>query len=561
MAKIEPSGSFGGMTPGRRNIPEETVTEYRKRGWWVDETLLDDFLAQVDRSPDADAIVSYSSGSLEPLRHTYAELDLMSRRCAGALLDLGVGVGDVVSLQLANSWEFPALVYGILRVGAIANPLVPIFRQRELEFILGRTKSRVLVVPDVFRGHAHGAMALDLVAKVEALEHIVVVGEEPGEALGFDDYMVGRPWEQTEGFADELADRRPTADDLLEIQFTSGTTGEPKGVLHSHNTVRSGGRVISDAYGLGPNDVCFMASTLAHQTGFGYGMLMPLAMGMKVVYQDVWDPDQLLDAIEREGIAWTVSATAFAMDMIAGQRRKARNLESFKYFICGGAPIPPKVVEEAAEVLGAELVAVWGMTENMIVTTTRPSDPVELVSDSDGTPVDWMEIRVIDEQGNGVAVGESGDLQCRGPSQALGYFYRDDLYAAASPDGDWFDTGDVARLRPDGGIRIVGRTKDLVIRGGENVPVAEVEDLLLRHPAVTEVAVIAMPDERLGERACAVVTAEETVTLADLTATLNDAGMAKQFWPEQLVLVDEMPHTPSGKIQKFKLRAMVESTD
>jgi cyclohexanecarboxylate-CoA ligase len=213
------------------------------------------------------------------------------------------------------------------------------------------------------------------------------------------------------------------------------------------------------------------------------------------------------------------------------------------------------VVEDVRSVLEAELAAVWGMTENLIVTATRPGDPVDLVSDSDGTPVDFMEIRVLDDEGRPVAVGESGDLQVRGPSQALGYFRRPDLYEASSPDGDWFDTGDVARLRADGGIRIVGRTKDLLIRGGENVPVAEVEALLLRHPKVLEVAVIGVPDERLGERGCAVITTEgEAPQLRDLTSFLESEGMAKQFWPERLEVIEEMPRTASGKIQKFKLR-------
>jgi cyclohexanecarboxylate-CoA ligase len=545
------------MTPGRRTIPAATIEHYYERGWWRSTTVLDDFLEQASAKPDAPAIVSYTSGVAEPIRHTYGELELLSRRCAAALISLGVEQGDVVSVQLPNSWEFPALVYGILRAGAVVNPLVPIFRHRELEFVLGRTESRVLIVPDVLRNHDHAAMGLDLLGEVDSLEHVVVVGDA-GEAISFTDMFAERAWETDEGLDAELESRRCGPDDIIEIQFTSGTTGEPKGVLHSHNTLYSGARVIDDVYGLGPDDVCFMASTLAHQTGFGYGMVKPLGMGMKVVYQDAWDAEQMLDAVESEGIAWTVSATAFAMDMIAAQRRKPRNLDSFRFFICGGAPIPPKVVEDAADVLAAQLVAVWGMTENMVVTTTRAGDPVELVSDSDGTVVDWMEIRVLDDEGRPAAEGDSGDLQCRGPSQSLGYFHRDDLYAAASPDGDWFDTGDVARLRPDGGIRIVGRTKDLVIRGGENVPVAEVEDVLLRHPAVDEIAVIAMPDERLGERACAVVTSNDAaLSLADLTAALDEAGMAKQFWPERLVLMDEMPHTPSGKIQKFKLRDQI----
>ena len=528
-------------------------------------TLLDDFLTVARDRPGATAIVGYRVGRDEPERHTYGELELASRRCAAALIDLGVRPGEAVSIQLPNVFEVPALAYGILRAGAIVNPLVPIFRHRELSFILGRTAARILVVPDRFRHHDHRAMALRLAAEVDTLEHIVVVGDQSDEGPGgldFAGFFLGRAWEDDPDLDGELAARRPAADDLLEIMFTSGTTGEPKGVLHSHNTVRSGGRAVAEVYGLGPDDPVFMASTLAHQTGYCYGMLTPLSLGATVVYQDVWDPEQALDAIEAEGVGWTLSATAFAMDLVAAQRRSPRNLDRFRYFICGGAPIPPKVVEDAAEVLGAELIAVWGMTENMIVTTTRPGDPVELVSESDGTPVDWMEVRVMGADGEPVGTGESGRLQCRGPSQALGYFHRDDLYAAAAPDGDWFDTGDVARVRDDGGIRIVGRTKDLVIRGGENVPVAEVEDLLLRHPAVAEVAVVAVPDERLGERACAVVTPEpgvEVPTLAELTGFLDDAGMARQFWPERLVVMDDMPHTPSGKIQKFKLRERLRS--
>lgn len=547
----------GSQTVGRRTIPPDRVADYRSRGWWRDRTAVDDFLDRAAEQPDAPAIVSYRQGHTEAQRHTYGELELLSRRVAAALISLGVGVGDVVSVQLPNSWEFPAVVYGILRAGAITNPLVPIFRHRELSFILGRTASKVLIVPDRFRGHDHAAMALGLFKDVPTLQHVIVVGDATGGALAFKD-LVTKPWEEDPMLDAELARRRPDADDLIEIQFTSGTTGEPKGVLHSHNTVYSGGRSVADVYGLTAKDVCFMASTLSHQTGFSYGLIQPLGMGMKVVYQDLWDAAATADIIEAEGVSWTVAATTFVMDLIAAQRERPRSLASFKYFLCGGAAIPPHVVVEAQEVLGCELIALWGMTENMIVTTTRPGDPASLVADSDGTPLDWMEIRIIDDDGKPVDVGGVGNLSCRGPSQALGYFHRPDLYAAASPDGDWFDTGDVARLREDGGIRISGRTKDLVIRGGENIPVAEIENVLYTHPAVVEVAVVGVPDERLGERACAVVVPTPGVappTLADLTRFLEEAGMAKQFWPERLELRDSMPKTPSGKIQKFQLRA------
>jgi cyclohexanecarboxylate-CoA ligase len=301
-----------------------------------------------------------------------------------------------------------------------------------------------------------------------------------------------------------------------------------------------------------------MASTLAHQTGFSSGLLQPLGMGMKVVYQDLWDAPAMLEVVDAEGVSWTVGATAFAMDMIAAQRAKPASLATFRFFICGGAPIPPRVVREAREVLGAELIAVWGMTENMIVTTTRPGDPAELVGDSDGIPVEWMEVRVVDDAGAEVPVEGVGHLQVRGPSQSLGYFHRPDLYAAASTDDGWFDTGDLARRRPDGGIRIAGRTKDLVIRGGENIPVVEIENVLYTYPGMLDVAVVGVPDDRLGERACAVVVTEgPPPSLADLTAFLDANGVAKQFWPERLEVVAEMPKTPSGKIQKFQLRSLV----
>ena len=554
------------MVPGRRTVAPETVAEYRRRGWWGERTAIDDFLDRAKEQPDAPAVVSYYRGRAEPDRISYGELERASRRCARALLDLGVEVGDAVSIQLPNCWQFPALVFGLLRIGAVANPLVPIFREREMTFTLGRTKSRVLIVRETFNRFDHGSMAAGLRDTVDTLEHVMVIGGSgTGDSqplLSFEELVLNRDDIDDPAFLAELDRRKPQADDLIEIQFTSGTTGEPKGVLHSYNTVRSGSRVIDEVYGLTRNDACFMASTLAHQTGFGYGMLKPLSMGMAVVYQDLWDVDQMLDAVERENIVWTVSATAFAMDMIGAQENRARNVDSFRYFICGGAPIPPVVVEQFNRLMDAELIAVWGMTENMVTTTTRPGDPVELVSDSDGTPVDWMEIRILGEDGQPVSVGGVGDLQSRGPNQALGYFHRPDLYAAASPDGEWFDTGDVARLRPDGGVRIVGRTKDLVIRGGENIPVAEVEDLLLRHPAIADVAVIGLPDDRLGERACAVVTSTEPdLTLADLISELERVGMARQFWPERLVLMDDMPRTPSGKIQKYQLRQTLGAFD
>ena len=543
---------------GRRIGDPAEETRWLAEGSWPSTTVVDDFLATAARAPDRPAVVAYRTGVPVPTTLTYGQLAGLVDRFAAALLELGVGRGDVVSMQLPNGWEFPALTLATLRVGAIVNPLVPIFRGRELRFILERTKAKVLVVPSTFRGFDHGALAAELVAELPGLEAAFVVGgEPPAGTRSFEEFFVAERREDDPTLAGRLAALAPAPDDLMEIQFTSGTTGEPKGVLHDHRTVWASGRAARGQLGVTADDPVFMASTLAHQTGFLFGLTGPLGIGTKVVYQDLWDADAAIRIIDVERVAWTVSATPFVVDLIAAQRARPGSLRSFRYFVCGGAPIPPHVVTDAAEALDAELVAVWGMTENGVVTMTLPGSPPEVVSASDGVPMPWMHLRVVDDDDREVAVGVTGRLQVRGPNQALGYFRRPDLTAASFTADGWFETGDLAWRRNDGGIRISGRSKDLVIRGGENVPVVEIEALLYTHPKVRELAVIGVPDDRLGERACAVVVPADPAdppTLVELVAALDAAGTAKQFWPERLEVVDELPRTPSGKIQKFVLR-------
>lgn len=528
---------------------------YRQLGAWSEHTYLDEVLEVASRQPDQLAVVTAKAGHELPESLSYGQLARLVDRFAGALLDLGVGPGDVVSLQLPNWWQFPALALATARVGAVVNPLVPIFRQRELAFILERTEARVCVVPRSFRGFDHGSLLRSLAEELPRLEHVFVLGED------FDAHFVERRWEDDPRLRARLDARRPKPTDLAEIQFTSGTTGEPKGVEHTYDSIRGSAAAAPEILGVDGDQVVLMASTLAHQTGFLFGLVAPLSHGAKVVYQDVWDPAVALRLIGDERVTLSVGATPFILDLIEAQRRDPGRVDSFRVFICGGAPIPPHAVRAAREVLDAELVAVWGMTENGIVTLTRPGDPEEVVTQSDGVPVPWMEVRVVDDAGAELPVGTPGRLQVRGANQTRGYFKRPDLYAESlTPDG-WFDTGDMAWRRHDGGIRIAGRYKDLVIRGGENVPVAEVEAVLYTHPGVREAAVVGVPDERLGERACAVVVPAEAgapPSLTDLTAHCDAAGMARQFWPEQLVVLDELPRTPSGKVQKFKVRELVQ---
>ena len=264
----------------------------------------------------------------------------------------------------------------------------------------------------------------------------------------------------------------------------------------------------------------------------------------------------MLDILERHAVTFFMGAPTFLQDLIAAQRQDPRDLGALGVFATGSAPIAPVLVEGALEVLGCRLYSLWGMTENGCVTITRPQDPVARAAESDGSVVPGMEVRIVASDDG------AGSLQVRGASQCLGYFRRAQLYRESVTADGWFDTGDLARDDGYGGIRITGRVKDLIMRGGENVPAVEVEAALLRHGAVRDVAVVGYPDERLGERACAVVVPADgaTMTLEDVRDHLASAGMAKHYWPERLSVTDALPRTPSGKIQRVLVRERLNDT-
>lgn len=546
-------------TDWRRTVPQSDVDGYHAAGWWRDVTTLDEFLAAAENHPHKAAVVAYSLDSPVPSTVTYGQLAAMVDRIACTLLDLGIEHGDVVTIQLPNIWQFPAIVLGTMRAGAIPNPVPPIYREHEVGFMLNHARSKLYVIQSEFRGFSHDEMAATVAVNAPHLRHIVAVGPSTHGALDFDETFLRAPRELEPGARERLDALRPAPDDPAFLMFTSGTTGQPKAALHSFNTSWSAGRGITEAIEVSPDDVCFMASTVGHLTGFFWGTLVPLSLGQKTVYQDVWDVQKLLDIADYEGITWTVSATPFVMDMVEAQEEKPRSLATWRAFVCGGAPIPPTAAIAAKEQLGIELISLWGMTEVGVIVIHHVGTPVETLAASDGMQVDFMDLRIVDADLESVPEGEEGRLQVRGPSIILGYRDQPEHTGAAlTPDG-WFETGDLGKRLSDGGVRITGRSKDIIVRGGQNVPVVEIENALGTHPAIAEIAVVAYPDERLGERGCAVVVTRQAATLSleDIKTHLAEAGLAKQFWPERLEIVDALPRTPAGKIQKYILRQQV----
>ena len=522
-------------------------------GHWRDITINDALDAAVADRPDHPAVSAFCHSTGEERRLSYAELGVVVDQAASGLRALGVGPGDVVAVQLPNWWEFTVAALACARIGAVVNPLMHIFRERELEFMLNHGEAKVAVIPAVFHGHNFEAMYDGLRAKIPALEHLVVVG---GNGTNSFDALMSTP-SQDAGDGDNKVD----PDAVTQLIYTSGTTGEPKGVMHSANTLFSNLVPFAERLGLGPDDVVLMASPMAHQTGFIYGLLTPVYLGCSAVLLDVWDPAVAVDLINRHRVSFTMASTPFLTDLSEATATGAATVNSLRMFVCAGAPIPGPLVERAQSALGASVLSAWGMSENGAVTTTRLEDDPSRAAETDGCPLPGSEVKVVDDNGADLPAGEPGKLLVRSCSNFGGYLKRPHLNGT-DEDG-WFDTGDVARIDDHGYIRITGRSKDVIIRGGENVPVVEIESLLYRHPSVAQAAIVAYPDDRLGERACAVVVKKPDTefTFDEMIGFLTAEQVAKNYLPERLVVLDTMPTTPSGKIQKFKLREVAATGD
>lgn len=459
-------------------------------------------------------------------------------------------------MQLPNWWQFSLLYLACSRLGAVLNPLMPIFRERELGFMLRHGEAKILVVPRQFRNFDHEGMARSLQSQLPSLTRVVVV--DGGGADDFDTLLTKPEWEKDPDAPGILAASRPGPDDITQLIYTSGTTGEPKGVMHSANTLIANIIPYAERLKLGKDDIVLMASPLAHQTGFMYGLMMPIMLRASVVLQDVWDPAKATELIRQEGVTFTMASTPFLADLTRVVSETGKGVPSLKTFLCAGAPIPGPLVEQARSTLGVKIVSAWGMTENGAVTLIKLDDDDILAFTTDGCALPGAEVRVIDAEGKTVPAGEIGRLVVRSCSNFGGYLKRPQ-WNGTDAEG-WFDTGDLARIDAGGYIRISGRSKDVIIRGGENIPVVEIEALLYKHPAVAQVAIVAYPDGRLGERACAVIVpkAGQTIDFTAMTEFLKLQKLAVQYIPERLVVCNAMPATPSGKIQKFRLREMLQ---
>ncbi|HEX4721095.1 MAG TPA: 3-phosphoshikimate 1-carboxyvinyltransferase [Pseudonocardiaceae bacterium] len=470
---------------------------------------------------------------------TWRELDEQADRLAMRLLDLDVRPGEAVAYQLPNWGEFAVVTLAILRAGAVCCPLMPIFREREMVGMLSRSKARVLFVPDHFRGRSYRAEAANL-----NVEHVIVVGEAE-----LADQVVDRA---------ALAARAPSPTGLAQLLFTSGTSGEPKGVLHRMDALTRAAAAQAAHLGLNENDRIFVPSPLAHQTGFLYGMWLSFYLGVPQILQPVWNGEVALAALRDHRGTFVQAATPFLADLTAAAASRAEPTD-LRIFVATGTTVPRALAEAATSTLGAAVCGAWGSTESCLGSLGTPADPPETAWGSDGRALPGVSLRVTDDNGAILPPGQEGNFEVMSECLFEGYLDHPEWTKEALSADGWYRTGDLATIDTGGYVRITGRVKDVINRGGEKIPVTEIEQLLHTHPLVHDVAIVAMPDERLGERACAFVEAEPGLDLDGMKQFLDDQKVAKQYWPERLEVIAALPRNPVGKIKKAELRNLVRS--
>ncbi len=522
----------------------ELHRRYRSEGHWRRETL-----------PGRAGSVAAARAGATVLadgerRIAFAEAEALVARLAGHLAGLGVDPGDVVSWQLPNWWEAAIVHHAVLRVGAIPNPLNPIFRARELRFVLAEAAPRLLVVPGTFRRFDHAGLARRL--QVDGLvKRVIVVRGEAAFAIPLAQLLE----EPAEPAPIPLA--RPSDPALL--LYTSGTTSNPKGVLHSHETLLYEIDSLRDVHAITPDDCYLGGSPVSHIAGLVYGLLMPFALGTRTALLERWDAGRALDLIVSEGATFQTGAPTFLQTLAEHPKASREAMRTFRLFSTGGATIATEMIRAAERTLGCTVKRAYGSTEVPTLTATSFDDDEDTRLGTDGRAIGAAEVRIATPEGSEAGAGEEGEIWARSPEVFVGY--RNPALETDCFTGDgWFRTGDLGRVDETGSLRVTGRLSELIIRGGENISVKEIEDLLAEHPAVADVAIVGMPDHVLGERACAFVAPRKGwgLTFEEMTGYLESREIARQKIPERLEVRARLPKTTTGKVLKQALRAELE---
>ncbi|HBV0259779.1 medium-chain fatty-acid--CoA ligase [Escherichia coli] len=524
---------------------EQRRAAYRQQGLWGDASLADYWQQTARAMPDKIAVVDNHGAS-----YTYSALDHAASCLANWMLAKGIESGDRIAFQLPGWCEFTVIYLACLKIGAVSVPLLPSWREAELVWVLNKCQAKMFFAPTLFKQTRPVDLILPLQNQLPQLQQIVGVDKLA-------------PATSSLSLSQIIADNTPLTtaitthgDELAAVLFTSGTEGLPKGVMLTHNNILASERAYCARLNLTWQEVFMMPAPLGHATGFLHGVTAPFLIGARSVLLDIFTPDACLALLEQQRCTCMLGATPFIYDLLNLLEKQPADLSALRFFLCGGTTIPKKVARECQQ-RGIKLLSVYGSTESSPHAVVNLDDPLSRFMHTDGYAAAGVEIKVVDDARKTLPPGCEGEEASRGPNVFMGYFDEPELTARALDEEGWYYSGDLCRMDEAGYIKITGRKKDIIVRGGENISSREVEDILLQHPKIHDACVVAMPDERLGERSCAYVVLKaphHSLSLEEVVAFFSRKRVAKYKYPEHIVVIEKLPRTASGKIQKFLLR-------
>lgn len=522
---------------------EQHAQQWLQAGFWQNQTLAGIAAEQTRRNPHATLLIEGST------HLTRTDVYDASLRLANYLQQQGARAGDVVAFQLPN-WSESAIVALAARVlGLVINPIPPIYREAELTYMLREAGARFLFIPGVFRNFDYPAMVEDLRGKLPRLREVIVIRGKAG---------ANTAWQDT--IAMDSLKSLPSVDPaaVFMVMFTSGTTGRAKGVMQTHYAFGYKARQMIEAWHVGEDDVIFMPSPVTHITGAIWAFDIPWISGAPAVLLDVWSVGEGIDAIREHGCTISGGATPFLQQLLDATADDRGSLSSLKTFFCGGTSVSPDLIKQVStEFPDCLFFRAYGSTEMMTVTLGISSrEQAELGANTDGVVLPPIQVKLVDDEGHEIAEdGVEGEILALGPEQFAGYLNVEDNRDAFDEEG-YFRMGDLGCWSHGNYLVITGRKKDIIIRSGENISPKEVEDVLMGHPAIADVSIVAMPSESTGELGCAFIVLNHgyDFDLATMRGFLDRVGLAKQKYPEWLEFVDELPRVPSGKVRKDLLR-------
>lgn len=551
-------------------IDDERKAAYYRKGYWTTKTLLDAWNEQAStRGSKPYVINGTSAASL-----TYEAVDAQAAALAAHLQAAGVEEGDVVSFQIPIWQEFAVVFVACLKMGAVAHPVSVSYNTRDLAFVLNQVKSRAFLCPSQTRKGNYEKQAAELHAVVPSIREVVVVehGCRSMESFPTLEEITGKLASSSAGMAtgsaaSELASaqvataasesaaaqapRRTTSDSVVLILSTSGTTGTPKAVMLTHNNLLFSERTLTEELGIDEHDVMFMPAPLNHATGFNHGLIAPLITGGSVVLQEKFDAQEALAIMDAQQVSWSMGATPFIFDMTRQLEAGTPKPRALKFYLCGGAPLPSSLIQRAAK-QGLAVCEVYGSTESCPHAIVPPELASQWGGAFSGKALAGIETKVVDKDRCAVEAGQMGEEASRGPHLFVGYLGDEQATKAAVDEDGWFYSGDLCTQDEQGRIRIMGRRKEIIIRGGKNISAVEIDNLISGCPGIRDYATVGIPDERLGERICLVVVpeSENIPSIDDVRSFLQAKNVQKRLWPERVVVANSIPRTESGKVKR-----------